>query len=258
MAGSIGQVGRFALAIETSGAIGSVAVGCSEAGRRDPILGVISFTRPRAHAIEFFSAIQLLCSQNHITPSELNHIYVSSGPGSFTGLRIGITAARTLAWATGAKIVSIPTLQVIAQGAMMTDQPPDQVAVLLDAKRGHVYAAAFKRTRDSLTDTAPGTAAYAPICEPAEADPGAFLAVCDRNCAVMGEGVLYHLKAVADSGLRVLPEESYRPRAEIVFALGIDAASKGRFSEPRDLIPTYIRPPEAEEKWVARQALRKD
>lgn len=248
MSGEAEKTAQFAVAIETSGAVGSVAVGRLDATGAVTVVGVRQFTRPRAHAIEFFPAIEGLCHEHALSPSKLGHVYVSSGPGSFTGLRIGITAARSLAFATGAKVVSIPTLVVIAQNALLADQPPDHLAVVLDAKRGHVYAAAFRRCGVSNS----GGDAYVSAGDPIEADPAVFLANQELSCAVMGEGVLYHRQAVRESRLRVIDEATYRPRAEVVMALGAAAAKEGRFVQPRQLIPTYIRPPEAEEKWAAK------
>jgi tRNA A37 threonylcarbamoyladenosine modification protein TsaB len=68
----------------------------------------------------------------------------------------------------------------------------------------------------------------------------------------LGEGVLYHREAVVASGLAILPESIYPPRAETVYRLGVERAAQGHPVAARDLIPIYIRPPEAEEVWQAR------
>lgn len=231
-----------ALAIETSSASGSVAV-----GRGNTILGARRFTQPRAHAAEFLPSIESLCQEHQITPDEFASVFVSAGPGSFTGLRIGITAARTLALAVGAKVVALPTLEVIAQNALALPDPPPHVCVVLDAKRARVYTANF-----ALDSNSGAPRRYVALDHPREADPAAYLATQPRDCAVLGEGVLYHRAAVSESGLRVLPEEFFAPRVETVYRLGCERASKGLFVVARDLIPVYIRPPEAEEVWAAR------
>src|ERR1043166_5745410 len=235
-----------ALAIETSSASGSVAV-----GRGAEVLGVRCFTRPRAHAVEFLPSIDELCREHRIAPAEIGLVFVSAGPGSFTGLRIGITAARTLALANGAKIVALPTLEVIAQNALDLSDAPQCVCVVLDAKRARVYTACF-----ALSEARNGTdgkyAKYVPMDAPREADPAAYLASQPRECAVLGEGVPYHQAAVSNSGLRILPPELFPPRVETVYRLGFARAMRGEFVPSRDLVPVYIRPPEAEEVWVAR------
>ncbi len=179
-------------------------------------------------------------------PGQVGGVYVSSGPGSFTGLRIALTAARMLALATGASIVPVPTLEVIAQNAADAHQQPNRVAVILDAKRSRVYAAAFVRHHDRY------------VCEtgPVEADPSEFLAIqyaLDPSSAVLGWGVFEHRESVEASGLVVLEESLHDPRAETVYRLGRWRADEGRFADRRTVVPIYVRPPEAEEKWAQRQ-----
>jgi len=233
----------YGLAFETSGAIGQITLG--DAGST---LETRSLSGPRRHAAEFLPTVAALCRDHSVNPSAIRHIYVSAGPGSFTGLRIGITAARMIALATGADIVAVPTLEVVAQNAMDASPPPDYVAVVLDAKRKRVYAAAFRRLDIE----------YAPTSDPAEVAPADFLARQPRTCAVLGEGVAYHRKAIEASGLVVLPDALHAPRAETVYRLGVQRARRGLADDPRRLIPVYIRPPEAEEKWLLRQTRAPD
>lgn len=244
-----------ALAIETSSASGSVAL-----GRGADVLGIVHFTQPRAHAAEFLPSIDRLCREHGIKPDEIAHVFVSAGPGSFTGLRIGITAARTLALAVAARIVALPTLEVIAQNALDLPEPPPRVCVILDAKRARVYTASFELQRDSDANRPPSQGGlqggkddprrYSPLDDPREADPIAYFANQPQDCAVLGEGVLYHKAAVAGSGLKVIPGDLYAPKVETVYRLGSERAAKGLFVAARDLIPIYIRPPEAEEVWA--------
>jgi tRNA threonylcarbamoyladenosine biosynthesis protein TsaB len=245
-----------ALAIETSSASGSVAI-----GRGGQLLGAIRFTQPRAHAAEFLPSIDGLCREHRIKPDEIGYVFVSAGPGSFTGLRIGITAARTLALAIGARIVALPTLEVIAQNALDLPNAPPRVCVILDAKRSRVYTASFELQHNP--DSQGGLKGckdvrlarwYAPLDQPHEADPIAYFTSLPRNCAVLGEGVLYHQAAVNGSSLRALPTELFPPRVETVYQLGLERAANGLFVAPRDLVPVYIRPPEAEEVWAARHS----
>lgn len=246
----------YALALETSGDMGSVAL-----GRGAEVLETRLLGGPRRHAVEFLPTVAAICKAHAVEPATIRRVYVSSGPGSFTGLRIGITAARMIALAGGASVIAVPTLEVIAQNAALAageplglkpsacSVPPDRVVVVLDAKRGRVYAAAFVR-RDN---------GYAATGDPVEADPVSFLAsqaAQGQSCAVLGEGIRYHLKAVEASGWPILPESLYRPRAETVYRLGLARAGEGRFDDRRTLVPTYVRPPEAEERWEQRQTNR--
>ncbi len=234
----------YGLAFETSSLRGSVAL-----GRGPGILTTRRFTETRRHAVDFLPAVDAMCKAHGVTPADIGQVFVSAGPGSFTGLRIGITAARMIALAVGARVVAVPTLEVIAQNAVDASDPPQRLVVILDAKRSRVYAATFVRQ-------GPG---YLPevreeILAPAvEADPGRYLADCGPHCAVLGEGVVGHRSAVEASSVRVLPETLYPARCETVYRLGYARAARGQFADPRSLVPIYVRPPEAEEKWEKRQ-----
>ncbi len=237
----------FSLAFETSCATGSVAL-----GRDDEVLDAAVFTRPRAQAVEFFPVIDTLCNRRGVQPANVGTIYVSIGPGSFTGLRIAVAAARAIALATGARVVAVPTLDVIAANALKLSSPPNDVAVIVDAKRGHVYAAAF-RLSSNLRAKAPF---YERHSDPAEVEPLAFLQTQSPTCAVLGEGLQAHRQAVEASDRTILPDSLYRPKAEVVYHLGRERAEKGLYVDPRILTPLYVRPPEVEEKWAAKHGPR--
>lgn len=141
--------------------------------------------------------------------------------------------------------MAIPTLDVIAQNALDADPAVDHVAVVLDAKRGNVYAAWYRRNG----------AVMVPQSTAADVEPFAFLSGLPADCAVLGEGVTYHRAAIERASRMILPEPLWPPRAETVYRLGYAKALAGQFVNRRDLIPIYIRPPEAEEKFAARPNL---
>src|ERR1700689_2652818 len=98
-----------ALAIETSGRLGSVAI--AEEG---VVVAEDVFAHGLKHAAEMLPRIDAMVKAAGWRPADIREIYVSVGPGSFTGLRIGITLAKTLAFATGAKIAAVASVQVLA------------------------------------------------------------------------------------------------------------------------------------------------
>ena len=97
------------LAVETSGRLGSVAL-----AQGDKLLSETCFSGPMRHSAEIFPAITGLLNKFDKKPDQIEQVYISAGPGSFTGLRIAVTFAKTLALANGAKIVAVDTLDVIA------------------------------------------------------------------------------------------------------------------------------------------------
>lgn len=227
----------WGLALETAASVGAVAI-----GRGDAVFESVAFTGRRAHAVELLPTIEALCRRHAVEPSAIDAVYVSCGPGSFTGLRIGITAARMLAFSVGARVVPVPTLDVIAQQADAVATPPDRVVVMLDAKRRRVYAAAFRRVEGVYL--AEGAAA--------EVDPARFLADQPRPCAVLGDGVAEHRAVVEASGVGLLPDALGAARAATVYRLGAARATSIADVDPRDVVPTYVRRPEAEERWARR------
>jgi tRNA threonylcarbamoyladenosine biosynthesis protein TsaB len=177
-----------------------------------------------------------LCRQRGWRPRDLEHLYVSAGPGSFTGLRIGITLAKTLAFATGLKLVAVPTVRVLAQNAPADAQ---HLIIVLDAKRDQIFTARFERQENEWIER-----------EPAHLDAlTEMLARSPRPVTLLGEGIPFHQKFLPeDAGILLTPPEAWRARAAAVAQLGLRAAARGEFTDPYHLVPIYIRKPEAEEK----------
>ena len=227
-----------ALAIETSSRIGSIATVLD-----GQVLAEEAFPHGLQHAKEILSIIDRLTRAQNWTPRDIDELYISIGPGSFTGIRIAVTLAKTLAFATGAKIVAVPTVQVLAQNS-----PPDanHVLIVLDAKREHIYTALFDRSPVGWalpTNSSSKTAAHIDTLANA-------LARAPRPIHLLGEGIPFHRQFIPDDpAIIITPEEFWRPRAGAVAQLGHDMARRAEFTAPEKLIPLYIRPPEAEEKW---------
>lgn len=204
------------------------------------------FQADRNHAVELLPTIDALCRRLNWGANDLQQIYISIGPGSFTGLRIAVTLARTLALSTGARIVAVPTLQVIAQNGLRVEPPPQYVAALLDAKRKQVYAAAFELQ----------TGRYVQTVEPCVVDPVEFLDGLSQSTCILGEGIAYHQQALEQMPHHRLPETLWPPNIETVHQLGFESAQRGEFVKPEQLRPVYLRRPEAEEVWDKKHQAR--
>lgn len=229
-----------ALAIETSGRIGSVAAVLD--GR---VVAEEQFEHGLAHAAHIIPMIDRLCAGQHWKPGDIQHLYVSAGPGSFTGLRIGITLAKTLALSTGVKLVAVPSVRVLAENA---PQDATHLVIVLDAKRDQLFTARFERSAsdDEWIER-----------EPAHLD--SLASVLDRSprpVHLLGEGIPFHRKFIPtdDSTIIVTPEDCWRARAAAVAKIGMQLAAEGHFADPFTLTPIYIRRPEAEEKFEQRAA----
>lgn len=228
------------ISIETSGRKGSVALGVGE-----QIIAERTFPTDREHARELLPTLEGLCREYNRPPDTIEHCYLSIGPGSFTGLRVAVAFARHFALAVGAKLCAVPTLDVIAENARDADDVPADLAVLLDAKRGQVFAAVFKLDARG----------YRRVVEPRMIAPAQLLAEAPRGVAVVGEGIAYHRQAVEDGGARPLDSALWWPRAASVYRLGRQIAAEGAFTDPQELLPLYLRRPEAEEVWEKRHGI---
>ncbi|HEV2296190.1 MAG TPA: tRNA (adenosine(37)-N6)-threonylcarbamoyltransferase complex dimerization subunit type 1 TsaB [Tepidisphaeraceae bacterium] len=201
------------------------------------------FAHGLQHAAQIVPIIDRLTRARGWTPQDLDELYVSVGPGSFTGLRIAVTLAKTLAMATGVKLVAVPTVRVLVENA-----PPEarHVIIVLDAKREQIFTARFERVGDERIEH-----------EPAKLDSlAAMLARAPRPVHLLGEGIPYHEKFIPrdDPSIIVAPPERSRARAAVVATIGHAMARRGEFADPKRLTPIYIRRPEAEEKFLARVA----
>lgn len=229
-----------ALAIETSARVGSVALVDGAAA----VVAERQFEHGLQHAAQIIPIIDALCRERGWKPADLEELYVSAGPGSFTGLRIGITLAKTMALATGVRLIAVPTVRVLVENA-----PPDarHVIIVLDAKREQIFTARFERSADGRW------------IERESAQLGSLAAMIERSprpLHLLGEGIPYHEKFVPrdEASVIVTPPELWRPRASVVARLGGVMARVGEFVDPDRFAPIYIRKPEAEEKWESQHS----
>ena len=236
------------LAVETSGRLGSVAIAV---GRQ--ILAETAFSSPMRHSSEIFPAICSLLKRFGKTPKQIEHIYISVGPGSFTGLRIAVSIAKIMHLANSSKIVAVDTLDVIAANAddyiRQEKTEVEHIAVILDAKRGQFYTAAYQYTGDEKRTASDGI--WKKIFPDSLMTSSQFL---DRFAGkakpvwLLGEGLVYYEDKFKAEGIRFLDENYWTPRAEKVHMLGWKMAAAGQFADPLLLQPKYMRKPEAKEK----------
>ncbi|HKQ50136.1 MAG TPA: tRNA (adenosine(37)-N6)-threonylcarbamoyltransferase complex dimerization subunit type 1 TsaB [Phycisphaerae bacterium] len=228
------------IAVETSSATGSVALAL---GPR--LLAEQSFSAKTQHARELLPTLAMLHEKCAWQPGEVDECFLSIGPGSFTGLRVAVAFARHLSLAAGARLCAVATLDVIAANMVSVPPPPERLAVILDAKRGQVFGATFTMVGE----------AYRRDGEARLVEPAVLLHEGSR-LSVMGEGIDYHRAAVETSGAAIIERTLWTPRAGGVHRLGWEMSQAGLFTPPHELIPFYLRRPEAEEVWEKRQGNR--
>lgn len=218
----VNSKGAYNLAIETSCRSGSVTL-----GRGGEELRTVELPEQRRHAVELLPVIDRVCREHGLKPADLGEVYVSIGPGSFTGLRIGLTVAKVLSRVTGAILVPVPTLEVVAANA---PEHEPRVAVMLNAKGGRCFTGVFEG----------GT----PVGEPGLMTPA------ELGRQFEGLVIADHVPAIDwPGGIRLGPPEWAKPSSRQVWAIGRRLASRGVSTTAQDLVPLYIRLPEAEELW---------
>jgi tRNA threonylcarbamoyladenosine biosynthesis protein TsaB len=216
------------LALETATDVCSVALFDD-----DRLLGLGEVLRPRQHAALLAPLIRDVLAQADATTDDLTAVAVSAGPGSYTGLRIGASTAKGLAWATGAGLVAVPSLEALAVGAHDVLVEGDLLVTAFRSRRGEVYAAAFRRDEDDLTPAADAAAL------PLEALPD-WLPAADGTVWIAGEAGALVADALPGES-RILDPRRFRPSAEHVGRLGLERLAAGEAVDVAAFEPDYLK-----------------
>ncbi|MCC9609529.1 tRNA (adenosine(37)-N6)-threonylcarbamoyltransferase complex dimerization subunit type 1 TsaB [Blastopirellula sp. JC732] len=167
-------------------------------------------------------------------PTEIELIAVSHGPGSFTGLRIGVATAKALAYVAKAEVLGIDTLRVIAA---QSPAEVDTVLTIIDAQRQELFTAKYQRDAADWV--------VASTTEIVEID--AWLAALSPGDCVSGTA-LSKLQGEIPTGVEILPETCWRPMAATVGQLAWADYQAGARGDHWKLAPQYYRKSAAEEK----------
>jgi tRNA threonylcarbamoyladenosine biosynthesis protein TsaB len=199
---------------------------------------VRSLDEARRHARDLAPTVAGLLTEQHWKPRDVTAVVVSLGPGSYTGLRVGVMSAKAFAYATGCAVVGVETFAAVAQQA-----PPevDRLDVLADAQKSNVYVQPFMRAAGGWT--AAGALTIRPFAE--------WLAGRAAEAAVSGPGLL-KWRTSLPAGVPVLDESLWEPRAESLLRLGLARLEAGLSDNVLSLEPLYLRPSSAEEQWRGR------
>jgi tRNA threonylcarbamoyladenosine biosynthesis protein TsaB len=224
---------QYLLALETSGRTGSLALladgGLRETKRLDEV--------GRRHAQTLVSELHDLLGRHRLTPRDLAAVAVSRGPGSFTGLRVGIVCAKTLAYAAGLKLLAIDTFDAIAVAA---DEDARVIQIVDDAQRGDLFVATFRRGSDGeLTADGPVTIAPADV----------WVAAAEHDVLVLGPAVPTLLDLGLRSRVAADPAQNF-PTAAVVGSLAWKRFARGEADDFWTAGPFYLRASAAEEKWA--------
>ena len=223
------------LGIDTSTSCGSVGLVDDQGVIADTLLNL-----PITHSERLLAGIGLVLGQSSCDLTDLDGLAISLGPGSFTGLRIGVSVVKGLAFATGLPVVGISTLDTLAAQIAPTSHA---IRPILDARKGEVYTALYRYEGGSRVKR----------LTPYQAMRPEELVVQLREKTILtGDGV----KTYGDYFRNALPSRVLFPalplcvpHGSVVATLGLELLQRGEILDLPAFTPIYVRPSEAEIKW---------
>lgn len=221
------------IAIDTSHAVGSVSLRIG-----DTPIETIRFGAATSHLVELDHAAGVLLEKSGVTPDDIDRIAVVIGPGSFTGLRIGLAYAKGLYAARRREVVTIGTLELLSLPVLTTAK---RVCAMVDARKSEVYAGFFERS-----DEKPGLPA--PVAPIEAVAPDKLLVSLDaRPVVFVGSGATRFrekIHAALGTDATYAPESLNEPSTETLCEVGASLAPLGA-AEVSALEPFYVRPSDA-------------
>lgn len=228
------------LAIETSTLTSSVAL-----LKNGSLAAELSIHTKKTHSEMLMPNIEQMLVLAGADRKDLSAVAVSIGPGSFTGLRIGLSTAKALAYALNIPIVGVPTLTALAYNCPI---PGALLSPMLDAQKGNVYQALYKWQNGQMHEVIPARV----IGFDAALDE---LNSQDLPTILLGEIAVANGDKIRSFTPKIAQAEAHiiMPRAGSVAALGQRMLLEGTSHNVMTLDPFYIRRSEAEELWERRQ-----
>ena len=241
------------LGIETSSDVGSVAI-CDE----ENVVFEQSLNRGMRHGKELIATIKSLFDKNNLKPNDISLIAVSVGPGSYTGLRVGITAAKILSFTLQKPVIDVSSMDVLAQNIK---ERYKFICPIIDAKRKMVYVNIYEYfSEDQLRFFYVGDRngivqndvdnkilfnLWRNVSGLMLISPYEIADKLQQGTVVFGDGVLRYTEIFANKGLLIENSVLGIPKASTVAVMGKHAYENGKKCNVDSLKPTYLRKPEA-------------
>ena len=210
----------------------------------DTVVAEVQVTSSETHSRRVMSAIDLTLGMAGLDVGECDGLAVTTGPGSFTGLRIGISAVKGLAFATGKPVTGVSTLDAVAY---QFPSASDLICPLLDARKGEVYTALYRAGTD-------GT--FEKVASDCAVSPRPWVRQIEGACLFVGDGAIVYrdvIEEVLGTRARFAPPYLNTPRASVVAHIGLKQFKGGGVVDVALLVPHYIRKSDAEIKLEQRK-----
>ena len=227
------------LGIESAGS----QIGCAIGGH-EGVLASAHTGKGRQHAESLAPQIDFVRLQAGIEFSELGAVAVDVGPGLYTGLRVGISSATTIAHALGIPMIGIPSLDLLAFPARWTSR---LIVAALDARRGELFTALFRKVPGGIQR----------IRDPQVNTPqelSAELMMLEEPALLVGDGALRYQEVFSSIRRVEMAEQGLaNPSARSLVQLAHALALREEFVQSWDIKPIYLRQPDAEINWKTRE-----
>ena len=227
------------LGIETSSLVSSVAL-----MDEHNLIGELTIQAGLTHSEQLVPHIDMLLRASQVERNELKGIVVSIGPGSFTGLRIGMGTAKAMAYALQIPLYGVMTMDSLAHNVSYTDHT---ICTVIDAQKKHVYAGIYQYEDHELV------CKEEPFVIPVSDLLDRFRANDDK-VLFLGDGIkrIEKLLEEKDTNLTILDISQRIPKASSLLLAGRKLIDTNEVSDPMDMVPYYIRRSEAEVLWEER------
>lgn len=210
------------------------------------LLGEITLNTKNTHSEKLMPLVKHLLDELALSVNDLDAIAVTQGPGSFTGLRIGMATAKGLAQGAGKKLIAVPTLDCLAQNLL---HYPGIICPIMNAQKKQVYTAIYRSGRNKLERLSD----YQAI---AVEQLAAQLKELKEDIWFVGDGVAAFadmFQELLGDACRFADGHNILPRAGALAMLAAERASEEQFDDLYQAELIYIRKSEAEVQWEARQ-----
>jgi tRNA threonylcarbamoyladenosine biosynthesis protein TsaB len=219
------------LLIETSGSVGRIGLASEER-----VLAEATLDRGQRHARDLMPRCQELFITQGWKPGDVDAITVSIGPGSYTGLRVGVMTAKTLAYALSKPLLAIPTFAIIAQQCYAADPTLSTLHVIGDGQQDRVYVKRYLSSTES---------------EPLTIEPGdVWRSSLRPGDSISGPGLQVQQPQLPPY-VQLTTAALWQPQLHAQLILALQQAKKHQYADPFALEPLYLRVSSAEEQWAA-------
>ncbi|MCL2874534.1 MAG: tRNA (adenosine(37)-N6)-threonylcarbamoyltransferase complex dimerization subunit type 1 TsaB [Defluviitaleaceae bacterium] len=237
------------LSIDTSGQAAGLAIISapkSETEGNGKVIAEFTLNDKINHSVTIMPLLQQMLKAVNMEIADMDYIASASGPGSFTGLRIGASIAKALAHASDKRLVPVSTLLGLAYNVLVSDKI---IVPIMDAKRNQVYAAAFVKSGDKFKTLLDTTADDI-------INLAGIIKTYDKPAVFVGCGVFIYKNQILDAGFEIAPENCNLQRASSIGLAAVPLIKQGADVNYNEFEINYARKPQAERELGLKNGLK--